>query len=135
MRQSRRSFVRSFLLTVVFSLIRPAFALSKLAELGTSQPLAGKLARFFVQKKNAGMVGLEYLRHVPEEADVDLLIDLICSFEVECREEITKADIRRCRELLVRQVREDFEQDRTVNVRGWILSETEARLCALAALI
>jgi murein L,D-transpeptidase YcbB/YkuD len=32
------------------------------------------------------------------------------------------------------QIRDDFAQGRIVDVEGWMLSATEARLCALAAL-
>jgi hypothetical protein len=35
---------------------------------------------------------------------------------------------------LVRAVREDFERGRTVQVDGWILSRTEAEICALTLL-
>jgi hypothetical protein len=35
---------------------------------------------------------------------------------------------------LVRAVREDFERGRTVQVEGWILSRTEAEICALTLL-
>ncbi len=35
---------------------------------------------------------------------------------------------------LVRAVREDFERGRTVQLEGWILSRTEAEICALTLL-
>jgi hypothetical protein len=38
------------------------------------------------------------------------------------------------RRLVAERVRADFEQEATVRVCGWVLSRTEARLCALAAL-
>ncbi|HEX2106088.1 MAG TPA: hypothetical protein VHF51_20740, partial [Solirubrobacteraceae bacterium] len=38
------------------------------------------------------------------------------------------------RRLVADRVRADFEEEETVNVCGWVLSRTEARLCALAAL-
>ena len=38
------------------------------------------------------------------------------------------------RAALARQIRADFAAARVVRVDGWVLSETEARLCGLAAL-
>ena len=38
------------------------------------------------------------------------------------------------RRLLDEQIRDDFAADRIVVVNGWVLSETEARLCALYSL-
>ncbi len=35
--------------------------------------------------------------------------------------------------LIAEQVREDFQQGRVVTLDGWVLSETEGRLCALLA--
>jgi hypothetical protein len=36
-------------------------------------------------------------------------------------------------EALALQIRKDYEEGRTVSISGWVLSRTEARLCALAA--
>jgi hypothetical protein len=44
-------------------------------------------------------------------------------------------DSTRQREELDLQQQRDFEHGRTVDVAGWQLSETEARLCALTTLI
>jgi len=74
------------------------------------------------------MVGRQYLRKVPEEADVNRLGELILS---DLSRTASNGDIRaRVRE----QVRRDFSEDRVVRLGQWILSQTEARLCALTAL-
>lgn len=39
------------------------------------------------------------------------------------------------REALSRQIRQDFADHRTVRLRGWILSVTEARQCALYSIL
>ena len=95
--------------------------------------LPAKLATFFVHKDSAAVLGLEYLRSRPKEADAQVLVDLI-SGPLE-RVELTEAGLETVRELLRIQQRQDFERGRVVRVQGWILSETEARLCALAALV
>ena len=81
------------------------------------------------------MVGREYLRSVPEEEDARLLVDLICSGQAVGRADLVGADLKELREWLRHQQRQEFEHGRIVKVQGWILSETEARLCALAALV
>jgi hypothetical protein len=81
------------------------------------------------------MIGQEYLRCVPEENNVDVLVDLICSpGRGEQRELMYSGDRKALRAILSSQQRDDFANDRTVKVQGWILSDTEVRLCALAAL-
>jgi hypothetical protein len=47
---------------------------------------------------------------------------------------IDAASPRRLRELLSSAVAEDFRDLRTLELQGWVLARTEARLCALAAL-
>jgi hypothetical protein len=81
------------------------------------------------------MVGREYLRCAPGETDARLLVDLICTRQGEKQVEHVQADTKKIREWLQLQQRQDFEQGHTVKVQGWILSATEARLCALAALV
>lgn len=102
---------------------------------GKTDALAAKLANFYVDKKGAKIVGLAYLRSVPSEAQVDLLVNCICSFNGAQRAELAQADEEKLKELLLLRQRNDFEHERVVNIRGWILSQTECRLCALAALI
>lgn len=131
---TRRSVLRILVCLSALGLTSPARALAKLGGSSTPDPLVLKLAQFFVHKGSASVVGREYLRSVPEEADARLLVDLICSGQIERRAELAKADRGELRELLLLQQRHDFEHGRIVNVQGWILSETEVRLCALTAL-
>jgi len=131
---TRRNFLRALGFLSAFSLPGPARALAKPGESRVPGPLGSKLAKFFINRESATIVGREYLRRAPREADVRLLVDLICSSEKGRRAELAKADMEKLRELLLQQQRQDFEEGRIVNVQGWILSETEARLCAVAAL-
>ncbi|MDA2917049.1 hypothetical protein MYX64_09465 [Nitrospinae bacterium AH_259_B05_G02_I21] len=93
------------------------------------------MATIFTHKDSAAVIGQEYLRSVPEEADAPLLVDMICSSLPKRRADLVGADLEELRELLRHQQRHDFEYGRTVKVNDWILSETEVRLCALAALL
>ena len=98
-------------------------------------PLASKLNGFFHDKDSARVVGREYLRIVPAEADALKLAELICAGRPERYAELSHASMVKVRRMLLHQQREDFDQGRIVNVKGWILSQTEARLCALATLV
>ena len=77
---------------------------------------------------SASVLGAEFLRLRPEEARVDLLQRLL---------QLPTAPVAR-RGAFVRQLarrqRSDFREGRIVELRGWTLSETELRLCALAHL-
>ena len=97
-----------------------------------TDPLSTKLADFFYDKESAKAVGLEYLRTVPMEGNTGKLTQLICSSH---HEELARAGRTKLKGILLRQQREDFKAGRIVCVQGWILSETEARLCALTALM
>ena len=98
-------------------------------------PLASKLVNVFQDKESAAAVGREYLRIAPVEADALKLIELICAGRPERYAELNRAGMGKVRSILLHQQREDFDKGGIVNVKGWILSETEARLCALAALV
>jgi len=132
---TRRIFLRIVVGLSALGLTRPVRAFAKLGGSSAPDPLVLKLAQFFVHKDSAAIVGREYLRSVPEEADARLLVDLICSGQAAARANLVGANLKELREWLRHQQRQDFEHGRIVKVRGWILSETEVRLCALVALI
>lgn len=132
---SRRSFLVTLGWLIPFGFMRPVHALAKLRELSRPDPLTLKLAEIFIHKDSAKIVGQAYLQSFPGEADIHFLVDLICPFQAARQSEIIKTDGMKLRELLFLQQCQDFEYGRVVKVQGWILSQTEARLCALVALL
>lgn len=89
----------------------------------------GLLSAAWSNPGGARSIGRDYLAQAPEEADPERLNALL--FEEETSSSLAPDDLRaRVQRLRTR----DFEAGDTVFVRGWILSRTEARLCALAAL-
>ncbi len=135
MHESRRNFLRALLGVSALALVYPARAPFSFREAGSCDLLAVNLANFFRDKESAQIIGMEYLRCMPRERNVGSLIDRIFSCGTLCQTEFAEAGMKKGRELLLQQIREDFEQERTVNIEGWILSQTEARLCALTALV
>lgn len=85
------------------------------------------LAGFPRHEESACVIGREYLRNVREEADRDILLNLLGHPAVWVDEGGLRSHLRS-------QIRRDFAEERVVRLHGWILSVTESRLCALTAL-
>lgn len=111
--------------------IRPWRALVSFAPVSAGERLAGLLTH----RDSARVVGNAYLDRVPEEASVSRLVDRISAELPEGRQTVQDASSEELRALLAASVRSDFDEERVVNVYGWVLSPTEARLCALACLV
>jgi hypothetical protein len=80
-------------------------------------------------RESAALLGRHYLAATPHEADAQRLRALLAgSLEAVAAKPETLH--RRVHE----QIRDDFTAARVVAVDGWLLSLTEARLCALVSL-
>jgi hypothetical protein len=104
------------------------------AATGPTIDLAGSaaLANLFSEIDSAIVVGREYLRHHPDERDPDHVqhsLSIALGGRLEAFDPAVLRQRVRCR------VRQDFAENQVTLVDGWILSTTEARLCALAALL
>jgi hypothetical protein len=95
-----------------------------------SERLAGVLRH----EESARVVGREYLRVVPAEASRGVLTSRLARRLPGGFRTVDGASDSRLHDLLLRCSLEDFDAERIVELRGWVLSRTEARLCALAAL-
>jgi len=83
-----------------------------------------RLTGLLADAASARQVGQAYLQQAPGEADRErLTAELIARFNDDPS-----------REALTACCRADLADGRTVTVNGWVLSQTEVRLCALAAL-
>jgi hypothetical protein len=94
-----------------------------------------QLAALLAHPESAKVIGIEYLRVYPGEADLDILLDLIVSQLAAGEAGLFATADHQLRERLDTSIRADFAADRIVKLRGWVLSATEARLCALTALV
>lgn len=107
-----------------------------LVEMPASQSLPeARLAGLFRDPDSARRVGREYLRNAPDEASTARLVSAIAvglPGGVAGLRDISDADLR---ELLSKRMVEDFDLGRTAELQGWVLSLTEARLCALTTLV
>jgi hypothetical protein len=93
-----------------------------------------RLASLLRNVEGAFAVGREYLRRVPAEASPVVLTARVAERLPGGLGAVDTASDGRLRELLLRATAEDFRDLQTVELGGWVLARTEARLCALAAL-
>lgn len=87
------------------------------------------------RRRSAVRVGARYLRMVPEERNVDALVALILQRLPDPERLMNEASSEQIRSAIALSVRDDFGQARIARLQGWTLSQTEARLAALATLI
>jgi hypothetical protein len=117
--------------TVVAARARPWSALIRFAP---PPPAAERLARLLRHRESARAVGQAYLDRVPRETSAAQLVDHLAAELPAGNQTLREASDSDLRSLLAASIRSDFENDRVVDVNGWVLSPTEARLYALATL-
>jgi hypothetical protein len=132
---SRRDFLMLSAAAAIALLARSQLPALRALSGGEQMLLATRLAAFFTHKESAKVIGLEYARKYPQEADARVLLDRITTSLNVGDVGLFGAASSNLHGLLVRTMREDFAVDRVVKLQGWVLSVTEARLCALAALM
>jgi hypothetical protein len=133
-RVTRRQFL---LLSAVFAVpLVPWRSLAGAAagDRGEPRSTAERLAGLWRHRRSARLIGKAYLEVTPAEASARRLIDAIAE-GLEGGLAAIEADPHRLRGALAVRIRRDFEEDRTIQLEGWILSRTEARLLGLAALV
>jgi hypothetical protein len=101
---------------------------------GEFLPRSERLASLLEHVDGARTVGREYLRQVPAEASPGVLAARVAERLPGGLATVDTASDGLLRELLLSAVAEDFRDLRTMELDGWVLARTEARLCALAAL-
>jgi hypothetical protein len=131
----RRMRRRTFLLAAAASGLSVAWRSAGYWPLAQT-PASGseRLARLLAHEESARAVGREYLQAASAERSQEILTARVAARLPGGLRTAATASDRRLRELLLGAVAEDFRDLRTVEVQGWVLAETEARLCALAAL-
>jgi hypothetical protein len=98
-----------------------------------AEALAARLTGCLSDAGGAYRLGAAYLVVAPEEADRARLALHIAGGAARARA-LARRDTPDLRRWLRGRQRRDFAAGRTVEVAGWVLSRTEARLCALVAL-
>jgi hypothetical protein len=89
------------------------------------------LTSIMQHRQSARAIGRSYLRASPAEASISRLL---ASLAADGLAKVRLGPPMTLRAAAAHCIRNDFLQRRTVKVDGWVLSLTEARLCALCAL-
>ena len=131
---TRRTFLRTLALLGAVLYVRVPSVFAGTSRAGARHSLAAKLIACVEAKKSAEIIGLEYLRTVPAEANAEQLTSFICSRLSKPYGDLARANRKEIKSLLARQQQEDFAADRIIDVGGWVLSRNEARLYALVAI-
>jgi len=77
-------------------------------------------------------IGKAYVSQAPDESRIEKLTELL---QTATSGSITSSKLSEIDLLMIEKSEEDFQKNNTVIVNGWVLSETEARQCALYFLI
>jgi hypothetical protein len=117
---------RGFLAALAAGIVGAVLGLRLYWREGRPPAGAEPLARLLPHAENAARLGRRYLEETPQEADAAHLVALIG---------VAADTDAALRERLEARIRQDFIAGATVAVDGWLLSRTEARLCALLSLL
>lgn len=96
--------------------------------------LAERLVRLPRERRALRSIGLAYLASLSERPAADQIAAEWFPTDAERRRALTEVPLRLAERIRDRTL-DDYRNDRVVNVRGWLLSETEARFAALTALL
>jgi hypothetical protein len=92
-----------------------------------------RLVGLFTRTASAATIGRGYLATQPQPTSRhDLTRHVVAGLPAGL--DVRRASDHDLRAALAHRIQSDFATERVATVDGWILSETEARLCALAAL-
>lgn len=90
------------------------------------------LARFCDENEICA-IGKHYRSLVPGENKKAKLIELLLTNEAGGKEKSTDKSV--ISTFIEEKIKADFKADRTIIARGWVISETEARQCALVSFV
>jgi hypothetical protein len=83
----------------------------------------------FCDDKTLQAIGNSYRTLMPQENEKQKLIDIIL---LDAKgKKFKTSNSTDLKELITRKVNEDFLTDNTMIIKGWVISKTEARQCAL----
>jgi len=127
-RKDRRKFlsVSGYLLGSL-ALNHPLHALTRSLDPEFFEGNVMSLIQALPHRKSAVRIGKEYLKLYPQEAHPKKLFHHFKTWQ-----QRKPAPAKENARFLDAQIKQDFRRENTVEVKGWVLSRTEARLCALA---
>ena len=128
--RNRRGFMVGLASLSIAGMVDQTLTLPRILQLGQHSTLALQtlLLALFEKPEGARVVGQRFLNLYPNEAQLRFLMSKIFQGGDVPRNEC------QLRAYLDMRKRLDFENAQVVSVDGWVLSVTEARVCAVVAL-
>lgn len=96
--------------------------------------LAERLVRLPKERRALRSIGLAYLASLDQRPSAAQIAAEWFPTDAERRRALAESPLRLAEHIRDRTL-DDYRHERVVNVRGWLLSETEARFAALTALL
>lgn len=139
MKFTKRTVLGMALALAASGVARRAHALAGAAPENQDLVAARQLLRVFRHPRKAAVIGRRYLAKYPREASLERLL-MATEERLRHAGGIGRVAIGRVAwqglaRAVAAAVSLDFEEERMVQIDGWMLAETEVRLCALAVLV
>lgn len=96
---------------------------------------AGLADSLFRRTESARLLGRLYVARRPDEGDLEALMGRIAGSLGLHQDELAIVGRRELQARVRHRIRQDFASGAVVDLDGWRLAVTEARLCAVAALV
>ena len=132
---SRRHFLLDFTQLSLLAFLNPFMVFKDNKSIDKSYNLAKKLTALFRHKIYVSELGKEYLKFYHQEKDLDKLVNAVATSSKIIQNISPLSNLNKVRQSVLLQIKRDFETNETVQIHGWVLSLTEARLYALTYLI
>ena len=129
-RLGRREFLKAAGGAAASGLIGPALTLGCAREAALERALVGLLS----DPAGAAAVGRVWLAQAPGEADAARLVEDLAGPRLAEWQQLAAGGADALRPLVRARHVDDFAAGKVASVNGWVLSQTEVRLCALADL-
>jgi hypothetical protein len=132
---SRRRFLLGACAAAVPVALAPLKPWRAIVEVTGTRTPAARLAGLLAHRDSARSLGRAALAALPGATAPPALAAAVLAGLPGGQAKLAAASDDELRALVAARVREDFDSDDVVQVDGWILSCTEARLCALASIV
>ena len=132
---SRRGFLYGAFGILGVGIVNPKQSFGLVSQQFQVNPFLSCLIGLIGKSQSATLIGKEYLAMCPQEYDPNILIGQITRNSNRLYQEYRIGGDKKVHEHLRHQIREDFGNNQKIILHGWVLSRTEARICALTHLI
>jgi len=128
MNRSKRNFIIGF--SALFTGVAAYMGRGKLSGQDNEKEVREKVLAFLQHPAHAAAIGRVYRFQYPDETTNELLIQNFSDRLSLENQSLTESEVERG---ILKAIQEDFENNQTVIIDGWILSRTEAVISGVVA--